>query len=682
MKKAFLLAPVLAAMFAPFACAGGEDLVGNTNGTSVTTPPNTGGWTPGSGGGTASGSGSGANQQTTTDTTVDAGKDAAEEPSPPVCDDSLKRCDHDFTYADGGEQTVEIRGTFAPDGWTKGVPLAKVGGTWTATVQIPWDVDVQYKFVIDGKTWVPDPANPNQVDDGQGGKNSLLKGETCAWWSCAPPPVLGYDWSDAVLYFVFVDRFLDGNPANNGAPVAGVDKAANYQGGDYAGVLKKIQDGYFNDLGVNTLWLTVPMDNPEVQGLGTDGKEYSAYHGYWPQNLDKTEERFGSLAELKGLVDAAHKANLKVILDYAMNHVHSSSPVYQQHQGWFWPLDWGGKHCVCGQGCAWDGPDAKRCWFTDYLPDWDYTQEDARKFSVDNAIQWIKDTGIDGYRLDAVKHIEDSWLLDLRSRVTSDIEPTSQQHFYMVGETFTGDQNLIKYYVNSSMLDGQFDFPFRMKLASTVLMRHGTMQDLDGFVANNDIYGNGVMSTFIGNHDIPRAIHLAQDQPLWDNEWTDGKDRSWVNQPALPGGTSAFERLANAFTILFTLKGIPLVYYGDEVGMPGAGDPDNRRMMQWSSYSTGQQKLLAHVKKLGAIRAAHPALRRGTRSTLSVGTDTYAYKLALNGDTVYVLVNRGDGAANVGGLPAGSYTDLLTDSPESGPSPSVPARSSMILVAK
>src|SRR4029077_12599630 len=147
------------------------------------------------------------------------------------------------------------------------------------------------------------------------------------------------EWSQAILYFVFVDRFYDGNPANNGAQVAGVAPAANYQGGDYAGVTKKIQDGYFTDLGVNTLWLTVPMDNPEVSGLGTDGKEYSAYHGYWPQNLDQTEERFGSLAELKSLVDAAHGKGLKVILDYAMNHVHASAPVYAQHPDWFWPQD-------------------------------------------------------------------------------------------------------------------------------------------------------------------------------------------------------------------------------------------------------------------------------------------------------------------------------------------------------
>ena len=132
----------------------------------------------------------------------------------------------------------------------------------------------------------------------------------------------------------------------------------------------------------------------------------------------------------------------------------------------------------------------------------------ARKFSVDNAIKWVQDTGIDGFRLDAVKHIADSWLFDIRARVKADIESVTQEHFYMVGETFTGKQDVIKYYVRPDMLDGQFDFPLRMQMAATVLLRKGSMADLAGFMDQNDsYYGNGIMSTFIGNHDIPRAIH-------------------------------------------------------------------------------------------------------------------------------------------------------------------------------
>ena len=372
-----------------------------------------------------------------------------------------------------------------------------------------------------------------------------------------------------------------------------------------------------------------------------------------------------------------------MIVDYAMNHVHASSPLYADHKDWFWPNDNGkGGNCVCGEGCAWDGGESKKCWFTDYLPDFNFTNGAARDASVSNAIQWIVDAGIDGFRLDAVKHIEDSWLLDLRARVKSEIEAMTMEHFYMVGETYTGDRDLIKYYVKPEMLDGQFDFPWRMKVAENLIMRQGSMKDLESFMNSNDgYYGTGVMSPFIGNHDIPRVIHLAEDTPVWASPWDGGKDKAWAGTPTLPGGTSAFERVTLGFTLLLTTPGASLIYYGDEVGLPGGGDPDNRRFMQWSGYSAGQQLVLDRVKKLTAIRAAHEATRRGTRSTLSVTDDTMAYSMSGGGDTVYVVLNRSDAAQSVGGLPAGSLSDELGGGMVQGPTVMVPARGAMVLSA-
>jgi glycosidase len=206
------------------------------------------------------------------------------------------------------------------------------------------------------------------------------------------------------------------------------------------------------------------------------------------------------------------------------------------------------------------------------------------------------------------------------------------------------------------------------------------MHDLEGFLVGNDgYYGAGIMSTFIGNHDVPRVIHFAQDWPLWHDVWTNGKDKAWWDKPGLPAETAAFERVANAFTLLFTLPGVPLVYYGDEIGLPGAGDPDNRRFMQWSGYNAAQLELRNHVATLAQIRAQHPALRRGSRTTLAVGNDTLAYRMQTGGDEVFVVINRGDGGATVGGLPAGSYADQLDGSTHSGPDISLPARSARVL---
>jgi len=605
----------------------------------------------------------------------------AQEEAPGACAEADRLCDFKFLYADHGESSVKVMGSF--DNWTTGVPMTKQGTLWQATVpDLAWGSAIQYKFVLNGSTWIPDPNNPNQVDDGMGGKNSLIPSLTCDWWSCSGtvnPDA--FDWHDAVLYFVFTDRFHDGNPSNNGVPTGGgVLPPADYQGGDWAGIKAKIDEGYFTDMGVNVLWISPPMDNTSQagQGVGGDTHMYSAYHGYWPSVLDQPEERFGTMDELKEMVDAAHAKHIRVLFDYPMNHVHQDSPVYAQHPEWF------NSQCICGNGCSWDGAQGKVCWFTPYLPDFNFQRQEARDFSVGNAIWWIQQTGIDGFRLDAVKHVEDQWLYDIRSRVKTEIEPSSKEHFYMVGETFTGDRGMIGYYVKPTMLDGQFEFPLRLSIVSALLTRAGSMQSLaDDLGVYENAYGSAaIMSTFVGNHDVPRAIHFAQDSPISSDPWYDGKDRAWANQPPLPSGEAAFQRLANAFTLIFTIKGIPLVYYGDEVGLPGAGDPDNRRFMQWSNYSSGQTLLRDHIKKLGQIRASHAALRRGARTNLSVGAETYVYKMETTGDTVYVAINRGDSQNQAGGLPAGQYTDLLTNATVSGPTVTLPARSSMVLVAK
>jgi glycosidase len=622
---------------------------------------------------------------------------------PPQCDTSLRRCAHTFAYGPqtltGNEKSVTLIGDYRVDSWSTGDAMTFDGTKWAVTVSVPWSTKVVYKYHITYSSgsdkWLPDPSNPTQVDDGYGGKNSVFAGTTCAIWTCsstqiscaqAPVPSTSFDWRDAVIYFAFIDRFLSGD-TNNNAPISDtklIGDAANWQGGDWKGLTSKITDGYFASLGVNTIWITVPMDSSETVGQGDDGKWYTGYHGYWPRDLTKPEKRFGSTTELQTLVTTAHGKGIKIIADYAMNHVHKDSPIYQAHMsdGWFHPLSQGGQTCICGSGiCDWEGSYAKSCWFRDYLPDWNFTNTDARKYSIDNAMMWIKTYGFDGFRLDAVKHIEVSWLTDLRARLLTEVEATTKQHVYLVGETFTGNRDLIKSFIAPcAQLDGQFDFPLRVQLVKNVIMRQGKMSDLISFMdGNTSYYGTSVMSTFIGNHDVPRAIHFAEDTPMWSDVWAGGKDRNWSNQPTQPSGSSAYERLAVGFALLWTNRGAPLIYYGDEIGLAGAGDPDNRRKMPWAGYSGAQTALLTKVQKLGAIRAAHPALRRGDRTTLSSSDDTWVYQMVDGTDRVYVAINRSDSDKTVTGLPSGALTDQLAGTKVTGPSISVPARTALVL---
>jgi glycosidase len=597
--------------------------------------------------------------------------DPAQPDAPPAtCENPVASCTLTIRYSGPGD-SVSLRGDFAADGWTTGVAMTRDATGWTATIDVADEQIVVYKLVVDG-TWIADPDNPRTTPDGHGGSNSVVRVDCDR---CPHRPAI--DWRDAIIYFVMIDRFANGDPSND-APVSGAEPPGQYKGGDLAGLRQAIDDGYFDGLGINTLWITSPFDNADFAYQGSDGHQYSGYHGYWPKDLDAIESHAGTLADLRAVVDAAHARGIQVLVDYVMNHVHSDSALYQQHADWFWPNDNGaGGNCICGHGCDWNSQRI-RCWFDPFLPDFDFRNSDARRWSVDNAIGWAKRAGLDGFRLDAVKHIETSWLTDLRARLDGEVE--WDQVFYLVGETFEGDRDVIKSYVDpETMLDGQFDFPLRANVLRTILRRQGSMSDLANFLASNDTYyGPGaVMSTFLGNHDVPRVVHIAEDNPQWD-EWAGGKERAWVNQPQLPQTASAFERLAVGYALLYTSPGVPMLYYGDEYGMPGAGDPDNRRFMQWSGHTPNQIWLRDQLAAFARIRREHEALRRGQRSTLGTTGDVYVYKMTTNGDAVFVVLNRGDDAEAAGGLPPGNYVDLITGAPITAPL-QAPARTAVLL---
>ncbi|MBI5611311.1 MAG: hypothetical protein HY902_20725, partial [Deltaproteobacteria bacterium] len=383
------------------------------------------------------------------------GSDASDsDTAPSTCSDGEKWCNHSFVWtAQGDESSVEARGSW--DGWKVGIPLTLSGSTWSGSGLLPQGQQFVYKFRIvrqSGKEdWQPDPSASQLIDDGYGGKNAVLPPLSCPSDGvcpapktiCGVPAKLGaFDWRDAVLYFVFVDRFANGDPSNDQkASSADLADIANWNGGDWKGVTQKITSGYFKELGVNALWLTVPMDNTAAVEFGDDGKKYTAYHGYWPKDVNQPNSHFGAMADLQALVQAAHAQGIQVVLDYAMNHVHKDSPIFQNHPEWFHPLSVGGQECVCGSGvCPWDGPSGVWCWFRNYLPDFDFDNADARKASIDNVIWWMQQSGADGLRLDAIKHVEGAWLTELRTRLLNEVEPVRGQHIWLVGETYTGDQ--------------------------------------------------------------------------------------------------------------------------------------------------------------------------------------------------------------------------------------------------
>ncbi len=488
-----------------------------------------------------------------------------------------------------------------------------------------------------------------------------------------------FEWEDAVMYFVFTDRFADGNPGNN-APVPDVDVKANWQGGDFAGLRQKLDAGYFDDLGVNALWISSISQNTGRVGYGLDGRGYSAYHSYWPistgwsdgnemEGVSPVDPHFGTLEEFKALVQAAHARGIRVLVDLVANHVHEDSPLWQHHQSdnpaWF--------H-VPPLGCEesnWTQP--IECWFANYLPDFEYRNLEVLDRVVEHAVWLVRETGIDGFRLDAVKHMIDDFTTTLRGRLDEALKLTDQR-FYMVGETFTGEDGAeqLKHYVGPDKLDGQFDFPLYWQLTSVFLREERDMRSLKEMLDwSEGFYGeSAVMSNFLGNHDVCRAVSHANGDigDLWCNG---GKEQGWSSPPSPPSDPAAYDRLKLAWTFLMTSPGIPLIYYGDEYGMPGAGDPDNRRFMQFDgALNDAQRATLGHVKRLTAVRSAHPAMRSGSRETLEMHGDglLWAYAMKTERDAAIVVLNRSGGSrtatvrADVLGLAEGEAAyDAIAD---------------------
>lgn len=473
----------------------------------------------------------------------------------------------------------------------------------------------------------------------------------------------GFSFADSTLYFAFTDRFANG-AATNDAPANCLpsDSLANWLGGDFAGVRAKIEEGYFDALGVDALWLSAPNANPAGCYSGSLGRNYTAYHAYFPVSLTEVDAHFGTAEELRALVDAAHARGIRVLIDFVANHLHEESPLVSVHKEWFHPY----------YQCGWEQPIT--CWFEPYLPDLDYDRDEATTAVVDSALHWIRRYDLDGFRVDAAKHIGHPFVHNLRAEIAEKVEhratvtaPPKTQLFYMVGETFTGgwtpedysQVDMIREWISPNELDGQFDFPlfyeslhvFAKQDRATASLKQFLQAQIDwGDIAQ----GKALMSTFVDNHDVPRFISHADNlvngyTPMSDTSSDEAKQTGWNPslRPQQPGRAEPYRLAELAWGLLVTQAAIPLIYYGNEVGLPGAGDPDNRRLMPWTGLTGNQDALLARYRALGKLRKAHPAFRSDVLEmsglldpATGANDDTLVYLKVAPSEEVLVLMDR------------------------------------------
>ncbi len=447
------------------------------------------------------------------------------------------------------------------------------------------------------------------------------------------------DHQSQVLYSLMVDRFNNGTTENDwkiNSPEV-LDKV-DYQGGDIVGITQKIEDGFFTDLGITTIWISPITQNPEDawgQNVNPDTK-FSGYHGYWPIYNTKVDFRFGTDEELRTMLSTAHNENMNVILDYVANHLHINSPVLQEHPDWTTDLYLPDGRKNIGQ---WDGETRLTTWFDEHIPTLDTRREEVCDPMTDTALYWVRNFDFDGYRHDACKHIPLNYWRMLTHKMKSTMP---ERNLWQIGETY-GDVELIGSYVKSGMIDSQFDFNLYHNSRDVIVDESRSMRTIASTVEESEAaYGSHhTMGNITGNHDKPRFISLAGgDMSLW---CPDDKAEGWHREVGVGDMDKGHAGLQLLKAIITTVPGVPCIYQGDEFGVPGANDPDNRDMMRFDGYNDYQTREYAQTKALIAERRASMPLMYGDYRTLYVDDEAWVFLRHYMGEWTLVGINvRGE----------------------------------------
>jgi len=438
-----------------------------------------------------------------------------------------------------------------------------------------------------------------------------------------------------VYYFLLTDRFYNGNPDND-APIKDPEVAplANFMGGDLEGITKKLKEGYFDSLNISTIWLSPVVQNPlkAYYEYPEPHRKFSGYHGYWPINSTQIDNRFGTDVNLTELVKTAHKKNINVILDFVAHHVHEDNPIIKNNPKWATDIN------------LKDGLNIRKwdehrltTWFDKFLPSFDFTQKKVIDTISAIGLFWVKKFDLDGFRHDATKHVPVDFWRAMTLKLKKEIQIPQKKSLMQIGETF-GNRDLIGSYVGNGLLDGQFDFNLFFDARSVFAVDGESFKKVANSLKQSfKSYGcNSLMGNITGNHDLPRFTSLASGD-LKFNE--NAKEVAWKKTIQITD-TMGYYKMAQFVAFNMTIPGIPVIYYGDEIGMPGADDPDNRRMMKFDNLSKYEIQLKHVIQKLIKIKRRSLALNYGHFEWLKVEDKQLVYARKYFDETAIVILNK------------------------------------------
>lgn len=391
---------------------------------------------------------------------------------------------------------------------------------------------------------------------------------------------------DEVIYSMVIDRFFDGDSANNAD--ADVNNLNTFNGGDFAGITKKLD--YLKNMGFTTIILSPIFVN-----------EKDGFHGYWVKDFYNTDPHFGTITELKTLVNEAHKRDIKVMIDFVANYVGPNHPWLHDADKNDWlektANDKRYKELATGQ--------------IDNLPKLKIANPDVKSYLLDVAQWWIQETNLDGYRLINMQDVSAGFWKDFVQVVKRE-----KANFYLIGDRLDMNKKTLSN-DEAAGIDAFMNYTIKADLRKAFSAPDESLANLLTKQKEN----TSMMSvTFMDNTLSPRFTFDA------------------VKANHHPG-----TRLKLALSYIYTTPGIPELLYGTEIALNGGKFPKNQPFMNFKT----DQELVEYITKLAEIRAAHPSLSNGRMEVLFLKDGVAAYKRTLADETMVVVINNSSKTQNI-----------------------------------